>query len=263
MSVKITIIGGGNIGQALASGFIHYGVTTPSSVIVTRRNTDMLTELSKKGVQVTGNNVAAAKKGEIIFITVRPRQIQSVLEEIKMELKGKTVVSVIPNLKIEELEKITGTGCSIIRAMPNLAIRIGESITCLATKPGTEKNLETVKALFDKTGRTLVVEESLIPAATVLSACGIAFFLRIIRASTQGGIQIGFHPAEALSIAAQTAKGAASLLFESNNHPEAEIDKVTTPRGITIAGLNEMEHNGLNSALIKGILSSFQQMNSE
>ncbi len=92
--------------------------------------------------------------------------------------------------------------------------------------------------------------------ATVLCACGIAFFLRAIRAASQGGIEIGFHAEDALAMAAQTARGAASLLLESGKHPESEIDRVTTPMGCTIAGLNQMEHEGFSSALIRGIITS-------
>ncbi|MDH5597551.1 MAG: pyrroline-5-carboxylate reductase, partial [Cyclobacteriaceae bacterium] len=115
--------------------------------------------------------------------------------------------------------------------------------------------------LFGYIGKTLRIEEELMQAATVLGASGIAFFLRYIRAATQGGIQMGFHPADAQLIAMQTAIGAASLVFEKNRHPEMEIDKVTTPRGCTIEGLNEMEHQGLSSAVIKGLMASYEKIN--
>lgn len=108
----------------------------------------------------------------------------------------------------------------------------------------------------------MVIEENLMKAATVLGASGIAFFMRYLRAATQGGIQMGFHPEEAQRIAVQTAKGAAVLLQEDISHPELEIDKVTTPQGCTIEGLNEMEHQGFSSALIKGLMTSFQKLDS-
>ncbi len=108
-------------------------------------------------------------------------------------------------------------------------------------------------------GKTLLIDEEQMIAATALGACGIAFFLRAIRAASQGGIEIGFHSDEALHIAAQTAKGAAALLLNMKNHPEYEIDKVTTPRGCTISGLNQMEHEGFSSAMIKGIVTSAEK----
>jgi pyrroline-5-carboxylate reductase len=140
--------------------------------------------------------------------------------------------------------------------MPNTAVVIGESMTCLAAEEDGSAALTEAQKLFDLVGRTLVIPEELIVPATALCACGIAFFLRCVRAAAQGGIEIGFHPEEAALLAAQTAKGAAALGLREGSHPESEIDRVTTPRGCTIAGLNEMEHQGLSSALIKGIVVS-------
>jgi pyrroline-5-carboxylate reductase len=105
-----------------------------------------------------------------------------------------------------------------------------------------------------------VIEEGLMEAATVLGACGIAFVLRFIRGMIQGGIEIGFSAKMATDIVTQTVKGASELLIQNETHPEAEVDKVTTPRGCTIAGLNEMEHNGFSSALIKGIVTSYEKI---
>jgi pyrroline-5-carboxylate reductase len=140
--------------------------------------------------------------------------------------------------------------------MPNTAIGIRQSMTCLSSESANGKALSVAESIFNTVGKSLRIEEELMGAATALGACGIAFFLRAIRAASQGGIEIGFHPAKALQIAAQTAKGAASLLLENDQHPEFEIDKVTTPRGVTISGLNQMEHDGFSSAMIKGIVTS-------
>jgi pyrroline-5-carboxylate reductase len=144
----------------------------------------------------------------------------------------------------------------LVLAMPNTAVAIGESMTCLSAGPGSEKALAEAERLFELVGRTLVIDEEMMAPATALCACGVAFFLRCVRAASQGGIEIGFHPEEALLLAAQTARGAASLTLRENAHPEEEIDRVTTPRGCTIVGLNEMEHRGLSSALIKGLIVS-------
>jgi pyrroline-5-carboxylate reductase len=137
--------------------------------------------------------------------------------------------------------------------MPNTAMKAGQSMTCIAASNATQKDIQLVKKIFDAVGSTLLIKEELMSAATALCACGTAFFLRAIRAASQGGVEIGFHAEEAIHIAAQTALGAATLLLQSGRHPEAEIDKVTSPQGCTIAGLNEMEHQGFSSAMIKGI----------
>jgi pyrroline-5-carboxylate reductase len=140
--------------------------------------------------------------------------------------------------------------------MSNTAIAIREAMTCLCAAPEHQPALGRAKTLFDELGKTLLVSEEMMLPATALAGCGIAFFLRAIRAASQGGTQIGFHSEEALLMAAQTARGAASLLLSTRGHPESEIDKVTTPRGCTIEGLNEMEHHGFSSAMITGIVTS-------
>ena len=123
-----------------------------------------------------------------------------------------------------------------------------------------ENDVESVKFLFDIIGTTMTIDEDLMESATILGACGIAYVLRFIRAMIQGGIQIGFDAATASTIVNQTVKGAAELLIERHQHPEYEIDKVTTPKGCTIVGLNEMEHNGFSSSLIKGLVASFEKI---
>ncbi|MEO1254683.1 MAG: pyrroline-5-carboxylate reductase dimerization domain-containing protein, partial [Bacteroidota bacterium] len=146
----------------------------------------------------------------------------------------------------------------VVRAMPNTAIAIGESMTCIASN--NSDGLAITEKLFNAVGKTLTIEEDLMQAATVLGASGIAFFMRYVRAATQGGVQMGFDSADAQLIAMQTAKGAASLVLEHHSHPEVEIDKVTTPQGCTIEGLNEMEHKGFSSALIQGIMTSYYRI---
>jgi pyrroline-5-carboxylate reductase len=144
--------------------------------------------------------------------------------------------------------------------MPNTAIAIQESMTCLSSANATEDQVNLVKDLFGTVGKVAVIEEKLMDAATVLGACGTAYAMRYVRANIQGGIEIGFDAATASLIAAQTVKGAAELLLQKGTHPEQEIDKVTTPKGCTIAGLNEMEHQGFSSSLIKGISTSYEKI---
>jgi len=162
----------------------------------------------------------------------------------------------VSGVLISEIHRHLGFAVPVVRAMPNTAIAIRESMTCLSSNVPTGDALTTAAALFDAVGKTLVIPEELMIPATALCACGVAFFLRSIRAASQGGTEIGFHPHEALLLAAQTAKGSAALLLAAPGHPESEIDKVTTPRGCTIAGLNRMEHEGFSSAMIKGITTS-------
>jgi len=259
---KISIIGSGNIGSAIYRGLTKSGRFSPSDFILTRRRTELLAPFVEEGATVLSDNSSAVSQADIVILTVLPKQLFKVLDEIKPSLNSsKILVSVVTAFQIDEIQKKTGEDLPIVLAMPNTAVAIGESMTCLAGSKEYPDQIHEVEKLFKNIGEVLVIPERLMGSATILAACGIAFFMRYLRAASQGGIQVGFHAAEAQLIAAQTAKGAARLILESGNHPETEIDKVTTPMGCTIAGLNEMEHNGMSSALIKGIVTSYQELN--
>ena len=254
---KFAIIGGGNIGRSLASGLISSNRVSPQNIHVTKRNLNLLLPLKEKGVIVSSDNCIAVADANIVVLAVLPQQFDQVIEPLIpiLNTEKHIVISVISGVNIEDIETKL-PGISVLRAMPNTAIAIGESMTCIAANKNSEKHLGLLTEIFDTVGTTLTINEEHMTAATALCACGIAFFLRAIRAASQGGIEIGFHADEALQMAAQTAKGAASLLVHHEKHPEREIDKVTSPEGCTIAGLNEMEHQGFSSAMIKGIITS-------
>jgi pyrroline-5-carboxylate reductase len=253
--MKAAIIGGGNIGMALAEGLIRANVCRSSDINITRRQVSALALLKEKGFVVTTDNAEAIKNADTIFICVLPQQLDEALEELKtvVDLKNQLFVSVVTGAHTKVFRDKIGDDLRIIRAMPNTAMKVGESMTCLSAVNATEEDIELVQNIFNTMGQSLLINEEMMSAATALCACGIAFFLRTIRAASQGGVEIGFHAHDALKIAAQTAFGAAKLLIANKTHPEEEIDKVTSPKGCTIAGLNEMEHQGLSSAMIKGI----------
>ncbi len=263
MIKKIAIIGGGNIGKAIALGLVQTRQFSSASIIVTRRKLSLISDLAEKGIEISDDNPYAVTKSDLIILAVRPMQVKALLEEIGNYINPETQIlaSLVPSVSIAEIRNIVGNEIAVMRMMPNLAISVKESMTLLSAESNNREELKDVQSVFNELGKTLIIDDELIPAATVLGSCGIAFFLRTIRAISQGGIQIGFHAEQAQLIASQTSKGAATLLIDSGNHPEKEIDKVTTPRGITIAGLNEMDHRGLNSALIKGIMTSYNEIN--
>ena len=262
MQPTIAILGGGNLGKSIALGLASTDRYAPEQIIVTKRRLQGLEELSDEGIQLTSDSLAAIEKAHLVLLCVQPKQLEALLNSIKVALDPQqhVLVSTITGLSIDRIEEQVGTGFPIVRAMPNTAIAIRESMTMLAAKNTRENVLAEVQEVFDVMGRTLIIEEGLMAAATVLGASGIAFCLRYIRAAAQGGIQMGFHAEEAQAIAVQTCRGAASLILEAGKHPEREIDKVTTPQGCTIAGLNEMEHHGMSSAVIRGIMASFDKI---
>jgi pyrroline-5-carboxylate reductase len=255
---KLAVLGGGNLGRALALGWVGAGRFAPAGIHITRRQGDKLEDLRDLGYAAGSDNGRAVRECDLIVIAVQPQQLDELLQEIcgKLDEKRHRVISVVTGVSIAQIRARIGRRVPLVLAMPNTAVAIGESMTCLSADDASEAALVEATALFDLVGRTLVIQEEMMAPATALCACGVAFFLRCIRAASQGGIEIGFHPEEALLLAGQTARGAASLSLRENTHPEGEIDRVTTPRGCTIVGLNEMEHRGLSSALIKGLIVS-------
>ena len=259
--IKIAIIGAGNIGKAIANGLVASGRFPAEEIILTRRRIHLLDDLKKQGFIIEKDNRKAVSQSKVIIIAVEPQQVNAVVAEIAPELKPDRhiVISVVTGISTAQIVKQAGAGIAVVRAMPNTAIAVRESMTCLASDTARETDIAVAKSIFDTVGKSVVIDEEEMIAATALGACGIAFFLRAIRAASQGGIEIGFHSQDAIAIAAQTARGAASLLLTNENHPEYEIDRVTTPRGCTIAGLNQMEHEGFSSAMIKGITVSAER----
>lgn len=262
MAKKIAIIGGGNLGASIAEGLIQSEFSRPVELTVTRRNLAALSRFAERGCMVHSDNKKAVRESEVIILAVKPYNYADIIKEIKPLLNPKKhlVVSVITGVWIEQLQKAIGKTVPVIRAMPNTAIAIQQSMTCLAHAGATAAQVNYIQELFDQLGRTVMIDEKLMDAATVLGACGTAYAMRYIRANIQGGIEIGFDAVTASLIAAQTIKGAAELLLEKGTHPEHEIDKVTTPKGCTIAGLNEMEHQGFSSSLIRGLVTSYNKI---
>ena len=260
MKEQITIIGAGNLGLSFARGLVESGNYQPNQFTLTRRRVNKLDGFKKQGYCINSDNIKAIENASIIVVAVLPQKINEVLKDLKGHFKkDQLVISLVSGVCIDEIINIIGPGIPIVRAMPNTAIAIRESMTCITTNTTWKKHINKVQELFELVGETAIINEEKMTSATALCACGIAFFLRSIRAASQGGNEIDFHASEALKMAAQTAKGAAGLLLTNGSHPEDEIDKVTSPKGCTIAGLNEMEHNGFSSAFIKGITVSAEK----
>lgn len=256
--MKVHIIGGGNLGIALALGLFKYA--PENQITVTRRNIEAISYLQEKDITVSTDNKYNITSADVIILTIKPHQVDMVLNEILPAISSKTIASAVSGLSIEALQEKIGNQHAAIRIMPNIAAQFGASATCVSFAERHKEQSKNVITLFQNLGTVPVIDEKLMDAATVLGACGTAYALRYIRASMQAGIEIGFDSQTALAIAAQTVKGAAQMLMEENVHPEQLIDRVTTPQGCTIVGLNEMEHEGFSSSLIKGIKTSLKKI---
>lgn len=263
--LKIAIIGCGNLGQAIAMGISKLEEFDPFNLTLSKRNMSDLNFFAEKGIKVTHNNLIAIEDADLILLALKPYNIGSVINEIRDELKqNQKVVSLASGISLETLKAtVNNDKINIYRAMPNTATAVQSGLTAIAATFAIDQEKDPVIRLFSQLGETLVLDESLLESVTILGACGIAFVMRFMRAMEQGGIQIGFDAKTAARIVQHTVQGASSLLIENGAHPEQEIDKVTTPKGCTIVGLNQMEHAGFSSALIRGIVASYDTLKLE
>ena len=260
-NLKIAIVGGGNLGRSVAEGFLKAGISA-SKITVSRRRVQLLDDLAAKGIRIEQDNKTAVALADLIIIAVKPYQAVEVITEIKPILKsGQLVASLMTGISIAQMKELLPSGVIPLRVMPNTAVALQESMTLISAPDCSRIQLDLIRELFESLGKVIFINEELMAAATVLGACGIAFALRFIRAAIQGGVEIGFGADVAQQIVAQTVKGASELILQTGHHPEQEIDKVTTPKGITISGLNEMEHQGFSSSLIRGLLVSYNKIN--
>lgn len=253
-----SIIGAGAMGGAIVEGLLKSGAIKNGDITVSDPSQKVLDRFAKAGVNVTTDNKAAAKCADIVCVVVKPWLVEKVLKEIKsaMDYGRQTLIVVaagVSSAQITEWMEDGGKMPPLFLTIPNIAIAEMSSMTFIVPVEATDEQTANVKGLFDQLGSTLVTEERLLSAGTTLASCGIAYAMRYIRAASEGGVEIGFKADDAKRIVLQTVKGAVDLLLANGNHPEAEIDKVTTPGGVTIKGLNEMEHAGFTSAVIRGL----------
>ena len=235
---RITVIGAGIMGGALVKGWMKAGMASELTVTAhTQQTLDRIVEACP-GITAMLDNSKAVQDSDVVVLAVKPWLVENIIAEIKPELKDKLLISVAAGVRHERID---------VYAMPNIAAEFGESMTFV------EESYKAAVAaeLFGRVGQCKVVPQRLMDAGMMMAGCGIAYVMRFLRAMMEGGVEMGFYPAEAKEIAMQTMQGAVALLRETGLHPEAAIDKVTTPGGITIKGLNELDHAAFNSAVIR------------
>ena len=258
--MKITIIGGGNMGGAIARGLINSGYASATDVVVADQSDVVLNAFAALGCPTTKDNGSAVANADVVIMAVKPWIVPIVCTSIKDTLKPQTPLAcVAAGVEFKDIIEFLGRDKSLVRVMPNTAAEIRESVTFLSMHNTTDAECELMKEIFGQIGMVFVVDESMMGAATAVGGCGTAYVLRYIRAASEAAVALGFRADEATRIVAQTVKGAAQLLLDNNSHPEVEIDKVTTPGGWTIKGLNAMEHAGFTSAVIKGIMRPMEK----
>ena len=252
--MRVTVIGCGNMGGALIHGWAKSGKV---ELTIADRNEALLNSFADKypSITTTTSNAEAVCKADIVVLVVKPWLMPAVLDEIKpaLDLTRQIIVSDAANFTTEKLTEQLGSGqfCYVI---PNIAAEYQASMSFIAKgKDTTDDSQVKVESLYKLCGDTLCVTENLVGPGMMMASCGIAYVMRYIRAQMQAGCEMGFYPDQAKQIALQTMQGCVSLLKETGWHPEVAIDKVTTPGGVTIKGLNELDHSGFTSAVINSL----------
>lgn len=262
--MKIGIIGAGNMGGAIARGLTKGSFFTASDVFVSDINEEHLKKLKAfhAGIQCDTSNRLIVERKDMVLLAVKPWLIETVAAEIqdRIDYDNQIILSIAAGVSLEKLQTLfppkNDQVPTLFRVIPNTAIDVQESFSCITSYNASEEQETLVMNVFNELGKARLVPESSLNAYMSLSSCGIAYAFRYIRAATEGGVEMGIYPNVAKEVVIQTLKGAIALLEANDSHPEMEIDKVTTPGGITIKGLNEMEHAGFSSAVIKGLKSS-------
>lgn len=210
-------------------------------------------------VVTTRSNYECALRADVIILGIKPWKVNEVIDQLRPIWESDTLpskpilVSMAAGIDIAALRSMTGNGVAIYKAIPNTAVSVGCGVTFVTRETPEEQSDRIVTDIFSMLGLTEIVEERMLDAGMAVASCGMAFMMRMLRAMTEGGVELGLYPATALRAAAATMHGAAELIERNGLHPEQEVDRVTTPGGITIRGLNAMEEAGFTGAVVKGL----------
>lgn len=261
---KIAIIGAGNMGGAIARGILGGKLSGEYEVSLSNPSVGKLDIIKTEfpSVVTTVSNVEAARGADIIILAVKPWLVKQVIDELSplIDVEKVTLVSLAAGVSVDELCEMFDSprraAYSVTRAMPNTAIAVGESMTFVCGDWAARNKIEELNMIFGSMGRSAVIPERMMCGAMALCSCGIAYAMRYVRAATEGAVELGLYPDAAKEYIFQTIRGAVALLESTGSNPEVEIDKVTTPGGVTIKGLNAMERNGFTTSVIEGLKAS-------
>lgn len=257
--MKIAIIGAGNMGGAIARSLAAVGVY---DIIVANPTLPKLEAIraAYPDVTTTTDNVEAVIDADVVVLAVKPWLLGEVIEQIKprLEYRRNTIISLAGGVSLDTIDAMLLRGDelpAVARVIPDTALSVGKSMTFISCRRADSEVSATIEALFRHLGEVAVIEERLMDAATALSSCGIAYAYKYMQACVQAGVELGFKPADALRYVCAAVAGAAEMLSQPGATPQQEIDKVTTPGGMTIKGINALEHSGFTSAVINAVLT--------
>ncbi|MFI3247533.1 MAG: pyrroline-5-carboxylate reductase [Rikenellaceae bacterium] len=262
--MKITVIGGGNMGGAVAAGAIRAGVVKAEDVVISHLEPKChpLFEGFLDQVKIEDDNAKSVEGADIVVVAVKPWMMEQILGEIApaLDRKKQTLVSIAAGITFVQLSQMLNTAelgeMGMYRIIPNTAIAISQSVSFICRHNTTEAQDTELLKIFDAVGKSFLVEESQMTPLTSLSSCGIAFAYKYIDASIEGGVEVGIEESLARDIVLQTVRGALMMLETNGTMPQPEIDKVTTKGGITLKGLDAMAEAGFTEAVKAGVIKS-------
>jgi pyrroline-5-carboxylate reductase len=260
--VRVAVLGAGKMGGILLQAFLKQNLFAPDQIFATVGHAERALALSTQwGVDVSTNNIEAARKADLILIGVKPFQVPDLIAEIRPALTpAKTLVSFAASVKTRSIEDLAGMEIAVVRAMPNTPSALGAGAAALCRgRFVTPDKMELAQRLFETVGRAVVVDEKHMDAVTGLSGSGPAYVYIIIEALAEAGVKVGLPRDIATQLAAQTAFGAAKMVLETGYHPALLKDAVTTPAGCTIDGILELEEGGLRVTLIKAVMRATER----
>lgn len=255
------------MGGAIARGLSKGSHFAAGEIFVSDINEENLRAIRNFNPEIhcSTSNRESIQDADIIILALKPWLVETVAGEIqdKVDYNNQIILSIAAGVPLEKLKSLFPSKndqvATIFRMIPNTAIDVLESFSCISSYNASADQEELIVKIFDELGRAMLVPETQLNAFMSLSSCGIAYAFRYIRAAMEGGVEMGIYPNIAKEVVLQTLKGAVALLETNGTHPEVEVDKVTTPGGITIKGLNEMEKAGFTSAVIRGLKASHIQ----
>ena len=256
--MKIAIIGAGNMGGAIARGLAKGSLVRVEDIRVSNPSPGKLEALKAEfpDMQVTADNSEAVAGADIVVLAVKPWMVGEVLHKLQLK-ETQMLISIAAGIKLGELWQMLGQkGNPLFRVIPNTAISEMQSMTLVSCSQASQEQIQLVLDIFSEMGLAMLIPEEKMAAATAMTSCGIAYALKYIQAAMQAGIELGVRPKDGMRMVAQSLKGAAELILANDTHPIVEIDKVCTPGGLTIKGINQLEHDGFTSALINAIKAS-------
>ena len=255
-NLTVGFLGAGKMATALGSGLVRAGIAAKENLIASDVSPQAQEAFAKAtGGKTTGFNPDVAKAASTLIVAVKPDQVEGLLKEISPALTEKhLIISIAAGVTLAKMEASLPAGARVVRVMPNTPALVEASASAFSLcKSATSEDAQLVTKLFSAVGVAYQVKESLLDAVTGLSGSGPAYVYVIIEALSDGGVAAGLPRDIATKLAAQTVLGGAKMVLETNLHPGALKDMVTSPGGTTIEGLHELEKGGVRAALMNAV----------